>query len=88
MGLVIALLCTATIQNQLGNEIPILEYRTSGIVLSTPTQFLLIKINNALPQHVTRSFVINNAKLECLSTKIEVLFCDRQRVLEILRSNQ
>ena len=93
IGTCIALLCPAPIQNQLGNEIPILECCTSGIVLSTPNRFLPIKIDDALPQHVTRSFVINNAKLECLSTNIEVtkcsgLFCDRQRVLEILRSNK
>ena len=88
IGTCVDLLCPAPNQNLLCNKIPIFEFCTSGIVLSTPTQFLPIKIDDALPQHVTRSFVINNAKFGYLSANIEVtkcsgLFCDRQRELEI-----
>ena len=93
IGTCIALLCPSPIQNQLANEIPILECRTSGIVLLTPRRYLPINIDSGLTQNSTRAFVLNNVQLESVSMNIEVtrcsgLFCDRQRVLEIMRANK
>ena len=57
-----------------------------------PFPFLPVQIDEALPQMVTSTFLINNVELECLSASIEVakwsgLFCDRQKVLEITQPN-
>ena len=44
IGVCIALLCPAPIQNQLRNEVPILEYRTSGIVIFLHVVFFLFEL--------------------------------------------
>ena len=56
IGKCIALLCLAPLQNQLGNDVPILECQTSGIVLIPPRRFLLVRIDEALPQMAINAF--------------------------------
>ena len=60
IGTCIALLCPAPIKNQHGNEVPILECRTSAIVLIPSRRFLPIQIDEALPKMAKRTFFINN----------------------------
>ena len=93
IGTCISLLCPAPIQNQLQNEVPISECWTSAVVLIPPRCLLPAQIDEALPQMATHVFLINNIELQCLSTIIEVmkcsgLFCDMQRILEIMQSNK
>ena len=93
IGTSLSILNPIPIQNQLGNEIPILESQTSGIVLCPPQSYHPVQIDESLPQNVTCSFVLNNLCLSNVSMTVEVtqcsgLFCDRQRVLEIMRSNK
>ena len=93
VGRCIAVICPTPIQNLLKDEVPILETRHPAVLMKHPKSYHDVIINNTLVQNNTRAFVMNNATLEVLNTVPETtkcagLFCDRQRVREVIKLNK
>lgn len=93
IGTCVAVIRPCPIVNQLCNEVPLLESRGSLIIYNDPNCLLQVRIDNELPQNVTRAFVLNNTRIEIISshavaTKCSGLFCDCQHAQEIIKDRR
>ena len=93
IGRCIAVICPTPIQNLLKDEVPILETRHPAVLMKHPKSFHEVSFNKTLVQNNTQAFVMNNVTLEVLNTVPETtkcagLFCDRQRVREVIKLNK
>ena len=93
IGTCIAILNPLPIKALLGGKVPIIESRGSCIILKTPVKLKQVPLNPNIDQEATHAFVLNGMKLDILysyplETNCSGSFCDRQRVVEVLRSGR
>ena len=93
VGSVILVLSPPPIKLFLGAEIPILETRGGCILMKTPSVQMEMSINYRIDNNITRSFTLNNVKVELKAlfaeeSRCSGAFCDRQRCIDLVRTGK
>ena len=86
----ISLLNAVTIVNMLGSDIPIVDSRGAFIFLKNAQHLPKVKVDDSLSINTARDFVLNNSTVTFNNAINEEsncggLFCDRRRVIKIIR---
>ena len=92
IGTTLALYNPKAITKLLANEIPIIETNSSLLMMERKA-LVNVAIDNSVPEHNTRGFIMNHCSIQIKS--IEVFetncighFCDKQRCEELARSDK
>ena len=93
IGTIVTLLSPAPIRSMMANDIPMLESRFPVIVMKDPEEFDIIRVNEGIPENESKAFVLSNCEISVISsipeeTRCSGLFCDKQRVHEIMERSQ
>lgn len=93
VGTIVRILSPAPIRNMMANDIPMLETRFPAIVMKHPMEFNNIRVNEGIPGNESKAFVFNGCDISIISstpeeTRCSGLFCDKQRVHEIMERTQ
>ena len=94
IGTYIAVINPRPITTKLINDIPMVETHGSCIVMKNPTYPVReVPVEMSVINNMTKFFVLNNVKLTVHSTNVQATscggyFCDKQRVIEIVRGTR
>ena len=93
IGSIIRLLSPSPIKSMMANEIPMLETRFPVIVMRFPQEIHPITVNLGISGNQSKGFALNKCKLSIMSsipeeTRCSGLFCDKQRIHEIMDKAQ
>ena len=77
----------------MAQDVPMLETRFPVIVMKKPNLMREIRVNMALGGNTSKAFVFNHCAIEVVSstpeeTKCGGLFCDKQRIHEVINGDQ
>ena len=91
IGTVIRIISPEPVTRLMADDIPMLETRLPVIVMKRPREFFAISIDRGIASNASRAFVYNHCQIRIQSstteeTKCAGLFCDKQRVREVLQS--
>ena len=81
------------INNLMANDIPMLETRFPVIALCHATNLSDFPVNMGIPVNTSKAFVLTGCHIDVISstpeeTRCSGLFCDKQRIHEIMENNQ
>ena len=93
IGTMIRILSPEPIKNMMANQICMIETRMPAIIMKHPREMIAFPVRESIPGNESKAFVLNDCQLRICSTMPEDtrcsgLFCDKQRIHEIMERNQ
>jgi hypothetical protein len=91
IGTVIRIISPEPITRLMADDIPMLETRLPVIVMKRPRELFQVPIDTGIASNSSRAFVYRNCQVTVKSSTVEEtkcagLFCDKQRIREVLKS--
>ena len=91
IGTVIRIISPEPVTRLMADDIPMLETRLPVIVMKRPRELFQVVIDKGITSNSSRAFVYKNCQLSIKSSTVEEtkcagLFCDKQRIREVLQS--
>ena len=93
IGDTIRILSPLPIKNMMSNQIPMIETRFPAVVMENLMNVSENEVNAGITRNESKAFVLNSCYIDILSstpeeTQCSGLFCDKQRIHEIMERNQ
>jgi hypothetical protein len=91
IGTVIRIISPEPVTRLMAGDIPMLETRLPVIVMKRPRELFQVVIDKGISSNSSRAFVYKNCQISIRSSTVEEtkcagLFCDKQRIREVLQS--
>lgn len=93
IGSIFRILSPEPIKNMMANQICMIETRMPAIVMRHTREMIDFPVRESIPGNESKAFVLNDCQLRVCSsmpedTRCSGLFCDKQRIHEIMDRNQ